>query len=505
MSQKLVEERDLPITSVHPHPDNPRSRMGDLDTLAAQIKAFGGLMEPITVWPHPTLEGDYQIRSGHRRHQASLKAGMTQIRCRVIERPQNARRALLEEALTTGTNHQTLEVTERAQAIQGLLDEGASESWISKTYQIEKQNVRPTARLASSPKLAELAATGKVDLLAMKVIQDAEDEIGNENLLEDVLEEVARSWRTTVDSAEVTRVIERKKAAAQAQVTREELAAKGAVEIGAQDRYSGKWSKTKTALSVEEHIEAGHQFDVGAPPAVEWWMKTKATKPALTPEQKAEKEKVRHLDSVLAISQRGRRAFVIGKAQDKKGITERDARGLMVSMIFDAGLRGYASDPGEALGEVLSIPYPEPPEGASKYDREFRDGQVAKWEDRARKALQQLSLPQLALLLAWMPVVEADAKLVKTNWYARDSGDKESRWSPLALWYQQLIDFVGYVPTEDEIAAIRWGEKGACRKDNGVRLNTVTCRQCRQEVVADSKWKGVCDECAPAMDGIEVD
>ncbi|WP_279402489.1 hypothetical protein [Arthrobacter sp. JCM 19049] len=38
MSQKLVEERDLPITSVHPHPDNPRSRMGDLETLAAQIK-----------------------------------------------------------------------------------------------------------------------------------------------------------------------------------------------------------------------------------------------------------------------------------------------------------------------------------------------------------------------------------------------------------------------------------------------------------------------------------
>ena len=188
MSQKLLEERDLPIAAVHPHPDNPRKDMGDLETLAAQIKAFGGLMEPITVWAHPTLEGDYEIRSGHRRHQASLKADMSHIRCRIIERPENARRALLEEALTTGTNHQKLEVTERAQAIQGLLDEGASESWISRMYQIPKEEVRPVARLASSPRLAELAATGKVDLLAMKVIQDAEDETGDVNLLEDVMD-----------------------------------------------------------------------------------------------------------------------------------------------------------------------------------------------------------------------------------------------------------------------------------------------------------------------------
>jgi len=505
VSQKLLEERDLPIAAVHPHPDNPRKDMGDLETLAAQIKAFGGLMEPITVWAHPTLEGDYEIRSGHRRHQASLKADMSHIRCRIIERPENARRALLEEALTTGTNHQKLEVTERAQAIQGLLDEGASESWISRMYQIPKEEVRPVARLASSPRLAELAATGKVDLLAMKVIQDAEDETGDVNLLEDVMDEVARSWRSTVDAASVTRTIEEKKAAAQRQKIREELVTQGAMELAPEHRYSGKWAKTKSEMTTAEHIDAGHQFDLAAPPTVDWWKSQKQAKPKLSEEEQARREKVRHLDSVLAISQRGRRAFILGKVRDKKSMTDRDTRGLMVSTLFDVAKRyGHERDIAlTALGEALSVEFPEPTKGMSQWGHDFQ-ALAEQWEQRARKAALQLAVPQLALLIAWMPAAVADTKTVKTNWYSRSSWDKENRWEPMALWYQQLIDHVGYVPTEDEIAAIRWGKESRLQELNDVRLQTATCKTCRQEVVADSNWMGNCDDCAPAIDGIEV-
>lgn len=510
MSQKLVEERDLPISAVHPHPKNPRKNLGDLEGLGAQIKAFGGLMEPITVWAHPTLEDDYEVRSGHRRYQASLKAGMTQIRARIIERPENATRALLEEALTTGTNHLALETVERAEAIQGLLDDGASESWISTTYQIDKTEVRPMARLSKQPKVAELLSTGHIDLLGMKALQEAEDETGDNGLMDEVLKDLAASrWKK--NASDVTRAIEQKKANAQRQTLRNELVDQGAIELAPEHRYSGKWSKCKeadAAMTAEQHIAAGHQFDLMSPPTVDWWVKQAKAKPKVSPEEQARREKIRHLNGVLGPAQRTREAWVVSKIQDKKGLPDREARALMVDIIFRAA-NSVSSDAAlEVIGKVVSVDLPEPGEGVERWHEAYEDAKK-RWEARARKATAQLQLTQLALLLAAVQAASTDREMTKINWYLRDSWEKENRWAPQAVWYQQLIDFVGYLPNEDEVAAIRIGEggdtpQGSGRRVNDVRLNTATCSSCRQEAVADSKWSGVCDDCAPAMEGIEV-
>ncbi|MFC3374140.1 hypothetical protein [Glutamicibacter protophormiae] len=86
----------------------------------------------------------------------------------------------------------------------------------------------------------------------------------------------------------------------------------------------------------------------------------------------------------------------------------------------------------------------------------------------------------------------------------RDSWEKENRWAPLSRWYQQLIDFAGYLPSEDEAEMIRIAQQTRENALNDVHLNTATCKNCNQEVVSDKHWAGICAECAPAIDGIEV-
>ncbi|WP_313812390.1 ParB N-terminal domain-containing protein [Glutamicibacter sp.] len=503
MSQKPGELRMVPTTAIHPDPLNPRTDMGDIDQLAHELKTLGQ-MDAITIYPHPDLAGDFMIQGGHRRHAAALRAGLDQMKCEIVESPSNASLDLYTEALSTGTNHLPLDYLGQSKALQGMLTEGKSESWIAKNFNIDKAEVKPRAALANQPKVAQLQAAGKIDLFAAKDIIDLEAETGAD-LFSDVVDEVANSWQRTVGQEEVTRLIEQKKANAKRQKVRQDLTEADAVELDETNRYSGKWAKSGKIASVEEHIAAGHQFDVGDPDAVQWWEKlpASATKKQVSPEEKARREKLRRLDSVLPISQRARHAFVLKKIQDKKAIEDRNARGLLVSMIFDQAVRGYNFDGAEVIGEAVSIPFPEPDGDESIYGPEF-EGKRKKWEERARKAALGLTTQQLALLLAYAPIADSDRKLVKTNWYMRDSYDKESRWKPLAFWYQQLIDFVGYVPSEDEAEIIRLAEETSERPGNNVHLNTATCQNCMQEVVKDTKWTGICAECAPAIEGIEL-
>lgn len=62
----------MPISSLHENEDNIREDMGDLDFLAEQIKQFG-VQQPLTVYSHPQIEGDYIVRDGNRRYLASLR------------------------------------------------------------------------------------------------------------------------------------------------------------------------------------------------------------------------------------------------------------------------------------------------------------------------------------------------------------------------------------------------------------------------------------------------
>lgn len=490
----------LPVSAIHPDPKNPRQEMGDIDGLAHELKTIGQF-DAISVYQHPELDGDYMIQGGHRRHAAALRAGLTELKCEIVPSPENAALDLYTEALSTGTNHMPLDSMGQSKSLQGMLIEGKSEAWISKNFNIPKAEVKPRARLADNPRVAQIHARGTIDLLSAAAVLDVEEETGDASIFDGIVDDLEAShWKK--DQMDVNRLIEQRKQNARRDKLRAELTGQDAVEIDSQNRYSGKWVKTEQVLDVAGHVQAGHQFDVSTPDSVDWWEKSKASaKAKASPEEKARRENIRRLDGVLPIAQRARHKFVIDKIRDRKGIEDRNARGLLVSMIFQEARGGEAER--HAIGEAVGLPFPEPGEDQTLYSPELCEVRT-RWEAEAYKAALGLSLQQLSLLLAYVPVATTDRNLGKTNWYMRDSWEKEARWAPLSRWYQQLIDFAGYVPSEDEAEMIRIGQQTRENTLNDVHLHTATCKNCNQEVVSDKHWTGICAECAPAIDGIEV-
>ncbi|MGO2807913.1 MAG: ParB/RepB/Spo0J family partition protein [Glutamicibacter arilaitensis] len=492
MSRKPGQLKMLPTSAIHPDPKNPRTDMGDIDQLAHELKSVGQ-MDAITVYPHPEREGDYKIQGGHRRHAAALRAGLTELKCEVVPAPANADMALFTEALSTGTNHLPLDHLGQSQALQGLLTEGKTEAWIAKNFNIDKAEVKPRARLASQPKVAKLHERGTIDLLTAADILDVETETGDGSLFESVVDDLESSrWKQ--DQHDVTRLIEQKKANAKRNVLRVELTGQGAVEIDSENRYSGKWSKTDAVLSVEEHIAAGHQFDVSTPETVNWWAKTKTKAKQVSPERKAELELVRRLNGTLPTSKAARQQFVVSKIQDKKALTEAEDRELFASIFFAA--KELNREQEQLIGQAINLPFPEPEGDESEYGETVKDRR-AKWADHAYELVWKMTLGQQVRLYAWIQAAPAEDMAHKFNLYQRDSWEKAARWKPMRVWYQRLINFFDYIPDRDEVDAMLFAANQA-GKHLDVELPVgaeVTCAGCGQHQVIAADVSTLCPTC----------
>jgi ParB family chromosome partitioning protein len=72
------------IADITPHPNNPRTHLGDLAELTESIK-IKGLMQPPTVVPNPDGDTPYMTVIGHRRIEAAKLAGLDSVPCLVAE------------------------------------------------------------------------------------------------------------------------------------------------------------------------------------------------------------------------------------------------------------------------------------------------------------------------------------------------------------------------------------------------------------------------------------
>src|SRR3954452_21317405 len=74
----------VPLSTIEPDANQPRSTMGDLDELVASIREKG-VLEPILVRPRPEAEDEgpagvlYRIISGERRYRAAQEAGLYEV------------------------------------------------------------------------------------------------------------------------------------------------------------------------------------------------------------------------------------------------------------------------------------------------------------------------------------------------------------------------------------------------------------------------------------------
>ena len=71
--------RMIPISKIHPNPDQPRKALGDISELSQSIREKG-VLEPLLVRYMPR-EDAYYIISGERRYHASQAAGLSELPC----------------------------------------------------------------------------------------------------------------------------------------------------------------------------------------------------------------------------------------------------------------------------------------------------------------------------------------------------------------------------------------------------------------------------------------
>lgn len=143
MSNYQTNQIKLINTSlIDPHPDNPRKQIGDVTDLAASIKA-NGLLSPLSVVPNGER---YRVIAGHRRLAACKQAGTGAVPCFVLDLDPLQQ---LEAMVTENCQREQLTVLEEADAIQGMLDLGATTAAIAHRLGRSADYVRDRAKAAS--------------------------------------------------------------------------------------------------------------------------------------------------------------------------------------------------------------------------------------------------------------------------------------------------------------------------------------------------------------------
>lgn len=127
---------------IDPHPDNPRKNIGDVTDLAASIKT-NGLLTPLSVVPNGER---YRLIAGHRRLAACKQAGTGAVPCFVLQLDPLQQ---LEAMITENCQREQLTVLEEADAIQGMLDLGATTASVAHRLGRSADYVRDRAKAAS--------------------------------------------------------------------------------------------------------------------------------------------------------------------------------------------------------------------------------------------------------------------------------------------------------------------------------------------------------------------
>lgn len=127
---------------IDPHPDNPRKNIGDVTDLAASIKT-NGLLTPLNVVPNGSR---YRVIAGHRRLAACKQAGTGAVPCFVLDLDPLQQ---LEAMITENCQREQLTVLEEADAIQGMLDLGATTAAVAHRLGRSSDYVRDRAKAAS--------------------------------------------------------------------------------------------------------------------------------------------------------------------------------------------------------------------------------------------------------------------------------------------------------------------------------------------------------------------
>lgn len=133
----------IAIEKLHPHPDNPRKVIGDIDELADSIKA-SGILQNLTVVPMNDDWTEFTVIIGHRRLAAAKQAGLTELPCAVVEMTEKEQ---LSTMLTENMQRSDLTVYEEAKGCQLLLDLGDTVAEVAEKTGFSESKIRRRVKL----------------------------------------------------------------------------------------------------------------------------------------------------------------------------------------------------------------------------------------------------------------------------------------------------------------------------------------------------------------------
>ena len=172
---------EIPITSISPHPQNPRKDLGDLTELAESIRTTG-ILQNLTVVQNDDYT--YTVIIGHRRLAAAKLAGLETVPCAVVEMSEDDQLATM---LAENMQRSDLTVYEQAEGIQLLLDRSFSISDIAEKTGFSESTIRRRTKLLELDKDAfKRSQQRQVSLADYEKLNEITD-IETRNKLLDVL------------------------------------------------------------------------------------------------------------------------------------------------------------------------------------------------------------------------------------------------------------------------------------------------------------------------------
>ena len=101
MSKINVDIKIVGIEDVYPNPWNPNIQSVRVEEATTESIGMFGMLDPLTVRPHPDQEGKYQIIDGAHRQASCMKLGYKVIPVNVVETRGYAEKTALADLLST--------------------------------------------------------------------------------------------------------------------------------------------------------------------------------------------------------------------------------------------------------------------------------------------------------------------------------------------------------------------------------------------------------------------
>ena len=163
----------IPIEMLEPHPGNPRKDLGDLSELVESIKA-NGILQNLTVVPHPENTDKFRVVIGHRRLEAARLTGtVTSLPCVISDMDEQEQAATM---LAENMQRSNLTAYEQAWGFQQLSLFGWSTDQIAEKSGFSVTTVKRRLKMAElDPKTLKEVSGRQLSLADFDRLAEIED------------------------------------------------------------------------------------------------------------------------------------------------------------------------------------------------------------------------------------------------------------------------------------------------------------------------------------------